>query len=67
MPGMDGDTDELITQLCTRIGMIMEDACMTALTMGAVKGDGRAGSIGELEVAAHRIQALVAAAKALLR
>ena len=58
VPGMDGDTDEFITQLCTHIGMIMEDACVTAVTMGAVKGDGRAGSIGELEVAAHRIQAL---------
>lgn len=60
------DTDELIIQLCTRVGMIMEDACMVALSIGRVEHEARQAELGKLEMAADRIAALLQAAKALL-
>jgi hypothetical protein len=33
---MDEDAHELVAQLCTRIGMIMEDASVEALTAGSL-------------------------------
>ena len=60
------DTDELIIQLCTRVGMIMEDACMAALTIGRVEHVARQTELGKLEMAADRIAALLHAAKTLL-
>jgi hypothetical protein len=63
---MDADTSEIITQLCTRIGMIMEDASVVALTIRELKGDARATAIAELEAAGERIRALAGAARALL-
>ena len=62
---MDDDTSELIAQLCTRIGMIMEDASVVALTVGGLTVKERDDAIAALEAAAERISALVAAAKAL--
>lgn len=36
-PGVDmDDTDELVVLLCAHIGMIMEDASVVALTLGAL-------------------------------
>ena len=64
-PFMDEDTSELIAQLCARIGMIMEDASVVALTVGALAGVERDNAIVVLADAAERISALVAAAKVL--
>jgi hypothetical protein len=64
-PGMDDDTSDLIAQLCTRIGMIMEDASVTALTVPRSTGDARRTAIGEIGLAAKRISALVAAVEVL--
>ena len=36
---MDDDTAELTTRLCTHIGVIMEDADVTELTIGAASED----------------------------
>jgi predicted hotdog family 3-hydroxylacyl-ACP dehydratase len=63
---MDDDTDDLITQLCTRIGMIMEDTSVTALTAGCLDQHERLAAITKMEMAAQRIDALVAAVRALL-
>ena len=62
---MDEHTSELIAQLCTRIGMIMEDASVVALTVGGLTVKERDDAIAALEAAAERISALVAAVKAL--
>ena len=62
---MDKDTDDLIAQLCTRVGMIMEDSSVAALTVGGLTAEKRDGVIAALEAATDRITALVYAAKAL--
>jgi hypothetical protein len=63
---MDEHTDDLIAQLCTRIGVIMEDASVTALTVGGKCLSDRLAVIDELDGAAKRIDALVTAVRALL-
>ena len=63
---MDDDTDDLIAQLCTRIGMIMEDASVTALTVSGKNPSDRPAAIDDLEGAARRINALAAVVRALL-
>lgn len=65
VPRMDGDSDDLIAQLCTRIGMIMEDANTLALTIGSFYSSAQLAAIGELETAATRIASLIAAVRAL--
>ena len=62
---MDEHTNELIAQLCTRIGMIMEDASVMALTVGGLTVKERDDAIGLLAAAAERISALVASVKVL--
>ena len=62
---MDKDTDDLIAQLCTRVGMIMEDSSVAALTVGGLAPEKRNDVIAALEAAADRINALVCAARAL--
>lgn len=47
---MDDETQELITLLCTRIGMIMEDASVVALTIGSRDHDACLAAIAELEL-----------------
>ena len=66
VPAMDDDTADLISQLCTRVGMIMEDASVIALTVSGIEAGNHQVAIGELETAARRIDALIAAARALL-
>ena len=63
---MDDDTTDLIARLCTRVGMIMEDASVIALTVSGIEPSNRQAAIDELEGAARQINALVAAARALL-
>lgn len=63
---MDDDTSDLITQLCRHIGMIMEDHCDLALTIGRLEQDPRALALDRLVTAAAQISALSQAAKVLL-
>ena len=61
----DADTQDLVDQLSTRIGMIMEDASVAALTL-APRGDpARYETIDDLEHAARQITALVGAIRRL--
>ena len=62
---MDDDTKDLVIQLCTRIGMIMEDTSMVALSVRGMEHNERTAALREIERAANRIHALAAAAKAL--
>lgn len=63
---MDENAEDLIAQLCTRIGMIMEDVSVTALTVGGMSSSDRLDRINEIDVAAKRTNALIAAVRALL-
>lgn len=59
------DADDLIRLLCTKIGMIMEDVSVTALTITLENPEQTAVQLEELGRAAAQISALAAAAKAL--
>lgn len=63
---MKDDTNELIVQLCNRIGIIMEDASVAALRIRRIDPDVRAAVVAELEVAATQITALSTAIRALI-
>lgn len=63
---MDDDTHDLIVGLCSRIGMIMEDASGAALTIRRVDRDALPGAVAELEVAVAQIAALIAEVHTLL-
>ncbi|MEZ5736766.1 MAG: hypothetical protein R3E09_13400 [Novosphingobium sp.] len=62
---MDKDTAELVSRLCTRIGMIMEDASVVALTIGSMEEAERSDAIARLEKDARRIDKLIGAVRAL--
>ncbi|MCB2059315.1 MAG: hypothetical protein R3E09_07525 [Novosphingobium sp.] len=62
---MDEDTAELVSRLCTRIGMIMEDASFVALTIGSVDEADRSEAIARLEMDARRIDQLIGAVRVL--
>ncbi len=64
---MDDETQELIKLLCTRIGMIMEDASVVALTIGSRDREARLSAIAELNISAEQIGRLVKAIQSLLR
>lgn len=64
---MDDDTDNLIAQLCTRIGMIMEDASPMAIGIGAVTAAERRAAVTEISVAAAQISAICEAVEVLTR
>lgn len=61
---MDEDTLELTARLCTRIGMIMEDASVIALTLAAASGADRMEALAQLDAAAGRINDLIRAVQA---
>ena len=63
---MNDDTDELINLLCTRIGAIMEDASVIALTLGALNTGERRTAIAELNQASREISNMLAAVNGLL-
>lgn len=63
---MDEDARDLMIQLCTRIGMIMEDTSVLALTVGALDQRSDTLVIGKLQLAASKITALADAAEALI-
>jgi hypothetical protein len=58
---MDDDARDLVNQLCTRIGMIMEDASELALTIGGDAQADRAARLTQLADASARIDALIQA------
>jgi hypothetical protein len=60
---MDED-GELIDALCTRIGMIMEDASVVALSRGGGNRDDR---LAQLAAALEQMSALAGAAQAISR
>jgi hypothetical protein len=62
---MDDDARDLVNQLCTRIGMIMEDASELALTIAGVDRAGRPERLTQLADASTRIAALLRAAMAI--
>lgn len=62
---MEDDTHELIAQLFTRAGMIMEDASVIALTVAGMHETERKIAVAELGSATKQISALIAAAEAL--
>ena len=62
---MDEDDADLIERLCTRAGMIMEDASVDALTLQNVPPDQRSVALAKLASAASQIAALVHAAASL--
>ena len=61
----DEDTDELIAQLCTRIGMLMEDGSVIALTAGGRDTATRREALIRLQHIVAKIGALMEAAAAL--
>lgn len=63
---MDDDTRELIAQLFTRVGMIMEDASPVALLAGSGDQASLKVAIAAIEQAAEKIAALASAIRALL-
>ena len=63
-PELPADTERLINELLTRVGMIMEDATITALIRSSERGDLRK-RIMSLEGAACSTCSLIKAAKAL--
>ena len=62
---MDDDTSDLVAQLCTRIGMAMEDASPVALTFAGMDPEARESALVELEVTIRQTNAMIAAARAL--
>jgi len=61
---MDDDTADLIAQLCTRAGMIMEDASPLALTIASTDTD--LGTVlRQLGRAVEQMERLISAATAL--
>lgn len=63
--GMDDDAARLFSALCTRVGIIMEDTSIAALTLGSAAPADRAEGLIHVERAADQISKLVAAARAL--
>ena len=64
---MDDDVADLIRQLCTRAGMIMEDASPIALGIRVRQPQDLFRALEELKKSAAQIVALIDAAKALTR
>ena len=59
------DTSDIIALLCTRVGMIMEDASVVALTVDPLRGKARTAALVRLEKRADEIVWLIAAARAM--
>jgi hypothetical protein len=62
---MDEDTLELTQRLCTRAGMIMEDASAEALMIAASDAGTMSQKLTRLAEAAQAIGAMISAAQAL--
>lgn len=64
--GMDDDNKDLIARLSTRIGMVMEDASLVALTGARGSAAEVASTVARIELASAQIAVLVQATKVLL-
>lgn len=64
--GMDDDTKDLIARLSTRIGMIMEDASVVALSGARGSAAEVTSSVARIEHASEQIAGLVQATRVLL-
>lgn len=64
---MEASDAELIAQLSTRIGMIMEDMSVVALTLAAQDQEGRDHALQQLEDASTDIPVLVAAMRCVMK
>lgn len=64
--GMDDDTKDLIASLSTRIGMVMEDASLVALTGARGSAAEMASTVARIELASAQIAVLVQATRVLL-
>ena len=60
----DGKTDKL-ARICTRIGMLMEDASTDALTIGSMGSAERTRALERLGVAIEEMQSLLTRARKL--
>ena len=63
---MDDDTRDLIVQLCTRVGTIMEDISAVALTISGMAANDRLAALEEIRKAAERISTLVEAVRLIM-
>ncbi len=66
MVGMDEARLDLIAQLCTRVGTIMEDASVVALMVGGGEEGDLHDALDHLERASARITGLLSATRALM-
>lgn len=64
---MDENAADLVVQLCTRIGILMEDASVEAVTIARMDPDGRLATVRSLDATISEMRALLDAAKALSR
>jgi hypothetical protein len=64
-PRMDPKTADLIAQLCTHVGMIMEDVSPVALAISNSASHERANTLAELSQAVKQMERLISAAVAL--
>jgi len=62
---MHREKRELIIQLCTQVGMVMEDAVASALTFSSLDDDNYVQALDDLEAQSSKIAKLIAAARAL--
>lgn len=62
---MDDIDRELISLLCTKIGMLMEDHSILALTVGCQSKGKQRSEIDELAIASTKIAKLAAAAQSI--
>jgi hypothetical protein len=63
---MDDDLRDLIGALCTRVGMLMEDASVVALGMALAKADQMPDQLSELDRSTRAMISLIAAAQTLV-
>lgn len=63
---MDQEDAELIARLCTKIGTIMEDASVVAITTSGHSSERIDGTLAQLTMVSNAISALVAAATAVV-
>lgn len=63
---MDDDTADLVRLLCTRAGMIMEDASPMAIMVGGKASGELCAIIEKLQAQIRRVNALLTAAQGLI-
>lgn len=64
---MDQDTDDLVVQLCTRAGIIMEDASPSAISIGSTPVEVWCVTIDQLITDVERSVVFLDAARRLVR